>query len=249
MPGRHAKQVASRRRPRTFLIAGTAAVLATAAPVAVALAAHDSSSTVVAVDTSSAQTLAPAAPAAAVPSPATPRKHVQRAMPDPKVNREAARETPLSRSMARTMVSGHGLPGVTESASPTSTPDPTPSTGGLSDAPCPDGSVEKGLAADTIRVYRAVCHAFPQVTHYLGWGPRSEHDTGHAIDVMVYGDRSLGDEIAAWAQAHASELNLYDILWYQRIWTPIRASEGWRPLPDRGSPTANHMDHVHLGTN
>lgn len=124
-----------------------------------------------------------------------------------------------------------------------------PASGALSDAPCPDMSVEHGLAADTIRVYRAVCHAFPQVTNYLGWGDRPEHDTGHAIDVMVYGDKALGDQIAAWAQAHAAELNLYDVLWYQHIWTPVRASEGWRPLPDRGSPTANHMDHVHLGTN
>jgi len=120
---------------------------------------------------------------------------------------------------------------------------------GLSDAPCPDSSVEDGLAADTIRVYRSVCHAFPQVTDYLGWGPRVEHDTGHAIDVMVYGDKALGDEIAAWAQAHASELNLYDVIWYDRIWTPVRASEGWRDYGDHGSPTANHMDHVHIGTN
>lgn len=134
-------------------------------------------------------------------------------------------------------------------ASPGAADSAAAATAGLSDAPCPDMSVEKGLAADTIRVYRAVCHAFPQVTNYLGWGPRPEHDTGHAIDVMVYGDKALGDQIAAWAQAHAAELNLYDILWYQHIWTPVRASEGWRLLPDRGSPTANHMDHVHLGTN
>jgi hypothetical protein len=124
-----------------------------------------------------------------------------------------------------------------------------PATAGLSDAPCPDSSVEDGLADDTIRVYRAVCHAFPEVSDYLGWGDRTEHDTGHAIDVMVYDDKSLGDRIAAWAQEHASELNLYDVIWYDRIWTPVRASEGWRDYGDHGSPTANHMDHVHIGTN
>lgn len=120
---------------------------------------------------------------------------------------------------------------------------------GLSDAPCPDSSVENGLAADTILVYRSVCHAFPQVTEYGGWAPRVEHNTGHALDVMVYGDKALGDAIAAWAQAHAAELNLYDIIWWDRIWTPVRASEGWRDYGDHGSPTANHMDHVHIGTN
>lgn len=129
------------------------------------------------------------------------------------------------------------------------TPTEPPAPAGLSDQPCPDSSVESGLKPQTVRLYRAVCHAFPQVTEYGGWAPRTEHDTGNAIDVMVYGDKALGDEIADWAQAHASELDLYDILWYQRIWTPVRASEGWRTFADRGSATANHMDHVHLGTN
>lgn len=126
---------------------------------------------------------------------------------------------------------------------------PDPADGALSDAPCPDGSVEHGLMPQTVRVYRAVCHAFPEVKEYGGWAPRTEHDTGNAIDVMVYGDKALGDRIAAWAQSHAAELDLYDILWYHRIWTPVRASEGWRTFADRGSATANHMDHVHLGTN
>lgn len=126
---------------------------------------------------------------------------------------------------------------------------PDPADGPLSDAPCPDSSVENGLKPQTVRLYRAVCHAFPEVTEYGGLAPRTEHDTGNAIDAMVYGDKALGDRIAAWAQAHAAELDLYDILWYHRIWTPVRASEGWRTFSDRGSATANHMDHVHLGTN
>ena len=59
-------------------------------------------------------------------------------------------------------------------------------------------------------------------------------------------DVALGNSIAAFLQAHASELHLYDILWRQRIWTPVRASEGWRFFADRGSATANHYDHVHV---
>jgi hypothetical protein len=120
---------------------------------------------------------------------------------------------------------------------------------GLSTEPCADSSVEDGLKPQTVKVYRSVCHAFPEVTEYGGWAARTEHDTGNAIDVMVYGDKALGDRIAAWAQAHAAELDLFDILWWHRIWTPVRASEGWRTFSDRGSATANHMDHVHLGTN
>ncbi|HEU4567968.1 MAG TPA: hypothetical protein VFR99_08025 [Marmoricola sp.] len=137
---------------------------------------------------------------------------------------------------------------------PAPSPAAAPSTasganGALSDAPCPDGSVESGLKPETIRLYRAVCHAFPEVKTYYGWGSRSEHDTGNALDVMVYGDKALGDRIADWAKAHASALDLYDVIWYDRIWTPVRASEGWRDYGDHGSATANHMDHVHIGTN
>jgi len=126
---------------------------------------------------------------------------------------------------------------------------PLAAIAGLSDAPCPDSSVEKGLKPQTVRVYRALCHAFPQIKEYGGWAPRSEHDTGNAIDAMVYGDKALGDAIAAWAQQNAAALDLYDLIWYDRIWTPVRASEGWRGYGDHGSATANHMDHVHLGTN
>ncbi|MEP7157788.1 MAG: SH3 domain-containing protein, partial [Chloroflexota bacterium] len=34
--------------------------------------------------------------------------------------------------------------------------------------------------------------------------------------------------------------------WSQRIWSVQRSSEGWRPMADRGSTTANHYDHVHV---
>jgi hypothetical protein len=116
---------------------------------------------------------------------------------------------------------------------------------GLSMAPCPDGSVEYRLTPAAVYLYRSVCHAFPQITTYGGWDAHGEHVTGKALDIMT-SDVALGNSIAAFLQAHASELHIYDILWRQHIWTPVRASEGWRLFADRGSPTANHDDHVHV---
>jgi hypothetical protein len=116
---------------------------------------------------------------------------------------------------------------------------------GLSMAPCPDPSVEYRLTTSAIFVYRSVCHAFPQITTYGGWDNHGEHSSGKALDIMT-SDVALGNAIAAFLQAHASQLHIYDILWQQHIWTPVRASEGWRLFADRGSPTANHMDHVHV---
>jgi hypothetical protein len=118
----------------------------------------------------------------------------------------------------------------------------------LSMAPCPDPSVESGLTSDAVYVYRSVCHAFPQITSYGGWDAHGEHASGRALDIMT-SDVALGNAIAEFLQAHAAELNLYDILWRQQIWTPVRSSEGWRALPSRGSATADHYDHVHVATN
>jgi hypothetical protein len=50
----------------------------------------------------------------------------------------------------------------------------------------------------------------------------------------------------AYAQAHARELGIDYIIWYQRIWSVARADEGWRRMEDRGSATANHLDHPHI---
>ena len=116
---------------------------------------------------------------------------------------------------------------------------------GLSDAPCPDGSVEYRLTSAAVKVYRAVCHAFPQITRYGGWDNHGEHTSGKALDIMI-SDVALGNQIAAFLQAHASELDIFDVIWRQHIWTSQRAGDGWRSMPNRGSATANHMDHVHV---
>lgn len=124
-----------------------------------------------------------------------------------------------------------------------------PGSKGLVDRPCPGTSgVESGLTSGAVRVYRAVCNNFPQITQYGGYAPRGEHASGKAIDVMTSETR-LGGEIAAFLQRNAAALDLYDIIWRQHIWTPVRASEGWRSMPDRGSETANHYDHVHVSVN
>ncbi|TQL67766.1 hypothetical protein FB381_1648 [Nocardioides albertanoniae] len=136
---------------------------------------------------------------------------------------------------------------------PAPTPSPSPSgdaPAGLDFSACGDSSVESGLVPDAVNLYRAVCNAFPAVasgTTY-GYDPHGEHISGEALDFMT-DDKDLGDAIAAFVQEHAAALNIYDIIWYQQIWTPVRSSEGWRPMEDRGDPTANHYDHVHVAVN
>jgi hypothetical protein len=121
------------------------------------------------------------------------------------------------------------------------------SAGGISGAPCPSGSsMEAGLTPDAIRVHRALCHRYPQISSFLGRRTSSGyHGQGRAVDNMI-SDSTIGWEIAKWVRAHAKELGAMEVIYRQHIWTVQRSSEGWRSMSDRGSPTANHMDHVHV---
>ena len=119
--------------------------------------------------------------------------------------------------------------------------------GGISGAPCPGGSsVESGLTPDAIRVHRALCHRYPQFTSFLGLRSSSGyHGQGRAIDGMI-SNSTVGWNAARWLRANAKSLGVMEVIYRQQIWTVQRSSDGWRPMSDRGSPTANHMDHVHV---
>jgi hypothetical protein len=119
--------------------------------------------------------------------------------------------------------------------------------GGISQAPCPGGSsVESGLTPDAIRVHRAVCHRYPQFTSFLGLRSSSGyHGEGRALDCMI-SDSTVGWAAARWLRANAKSLGVMEVIYQQQIWTVQRSSDGWRSMEDRGSPTANHMDHVHV---
>jgi len=62
------------------------------------------------------------------------------------------------------------------------------SNGGISTAPCPGGSsVESGLTQDAIRVHRALCARYPQISSFGGRRASSGfHGTGQAVDVMIF---------------------------------------------------------------
>lgn len=77
----------------------------------------------------------------------------------------------------------------------------------------------------------------------------SDHPHGRAIDVMIadYHDPSqiaLGDRVSDFLIANHASLKIKYIIWQQKIWTPTNPT--WRPMADRGSDVANHLDHVHV---
>ena len=87
---------------------------------------------------------------------------------------------------------------------------------GVSGAPCPDGSsVESGLQANTVKLYRAVCAAFPAVSSWGGRSGSGDHGAGLALDIMCTG--SLGDAIASYVRSHASSFGVSEVIWQQHI--------------------------------
>lgn len=75
------------------------------------------------------------------------------------------------------------------------------------------------------------------------------HPAGLALDFMIddiSNGVATGQRLADYVVAHAADLDVKYVIWQQHIWSTERADEGWRAMADRGSPTANHMDHVHV---
>ncbi len=67
---------------------------------------------------------------------------------------------------------------------------------------------------------------------------------GRAADFMVYTDRAKGDAVAQYVIDNAARFGVEYVIWQQRIY--LVSSGSWRAMADRGSPTANHMDHPHV---
>jgi hypothetical protein len=68
-----------------------------------------------------------------------------------------------------------------------------------------------------------------------------------AADFMVYTDAAKGDAVAQFVIDNAARFHVEYVIWQQRIF--MIGGSGWTAMEDRGSPTANHMDHVHVSFN
>jgi len=115
-------------------------------------------------------------------------------------------------------------------------------------------SENAGLQPQTAAFKEEVANLFG-ITSFSGYRPgdSGDHGKGLAIDFMVPVSSALGDQIADYAiQNWASRGSSYSI-WKQRFYAPFDSKYGpaytWNPMPDRGSVTENHYDHVHVSMN
>ncbi len=93
------------------------------------------------------------------------------------------------------------------------------------------------------------------ITSFSGYRPgdSGDHGKGLAIDFMVAERSELGDKIAEYAIQNMASRGISYIIWKQRFYAPFDSKYGpantWNPMPDRGSVTENHYDHVHVSMN
>lgn len=84
-------------------------------------------------------------------------------------------------------------------------------------------------------------------------GDPGDHGTGNAVDVMTYDNTQLGQEVADYATSNMEANNISYVIYQQKFYAPTENKYGpaytWNEMPDRGSDTANHMDHVHVSFN
>ena len=84
-------------------------------------------------------------------------------------------------------------------------------------------------------------------------GDSGDHGKGLAVDFMVPESSALGDQIAEYTAANMGSRGVSYIIWKQRFYAPFNSIYGpaytWNLMPDRGSITENHYDHVHVSFN
>lgn len=115
-------------------------------------------------------------------------------------------------------------------------------------------SENAGLQPQTAAFKEEVANLFG-ITSFSGYRPGDpgDHGKGLAIDFMVPVSSALGDQIADYVIQNMASRGINYIIWKQRFYAPYDSKYGpaytWNPMPDRGSVTENHYDHVHVSMN
>ncbi|MDG7598391.1 LysM peptidoglycan-binding domain-containing protein [Streptococcus pneumoniae] len=171
---------------------------------------------------------------------------------------EKATETTATSSEAKEVASSNGAtaavstyqPEETKTISTTYEAPAAPDYAGLAVAKSEDA----GLQPQTAAFKEEIANLFG-ITSFSGYRPgdSGDHGKGLAIDFMVPESSELGDKIAEYAIQNMASRGISYIIWKQRFYAPFDSKYGpantWNPMPDRGSVTENHYDHVHVSMN
>lgn len=140
-------------------------------------------------------------------------------------------------------------------AEPVADPTTIATSNGLSYAPNHAyNPMNAGLQPKTAAFKEEVASAYG-ITSFSGYRPGDpgDHGKGLAIDFMVPESSALGDQVAQHAINNMASRDISYVIWKQQFYAPFNSIYGpantWNPMPDRGSVTENHYDHVHVSFN
>ena len=187
------------------------------------------------------------------------------------VTEETAATTPAEAPVAETPADTRGTSATEETAATTATSGTATSTYQAEQSQTPSRtysapaapdyaglavakSENAGLQPQTAAFKEEIANLFG-ITSFSGYRPgdSGDHGKGLAIDFMVPVSSALGDQIAEYAVKNMASRGINYIIWKQRFYAPYDSKYGpaytWNPMPDRGSVTENHYDHVHVSMN
>ena len=173
-----------------------------------------------------------------VPLPEAPAEETTEATTEAPVS-ETTTETPATTEVPTTETPVTETPSTTEEPATTQTPVNVNTTGLQPQAAAYMTEIANLYGITSFSTYRP--------------GDSGDHGKGLAVDFMVPESSALGDQIAEYTAANMASRGVSYIIWKQRFYAPFNSIYGpaytWNLMPDRGSITENHYDHVHVSFN
>jgi hypothetical protein len=153
-------------------------------------------------------------------------------------------------------VGGRPTGGYVSASSPLARPAPRNSDGSWPRESCTidDPTTSGCITPRMLHAYReARADGFTRYTSCYRSGGGGEHPKGRACDFAAQrggfggtatgGDRTYGNNLAAYFVRNADRLGVLYVIWYRQIWFP---GNGWRSYSGCCNPAAMHTNHVHL---
>ncbi len=168
------------------------------------------------------------------------------------------REEAAERAAAAEKAKANPAPTSSGGSSRTAKPAPRNSNGSWPPESCSVNDPTPANGCITPRTLHALNQAkaagFKRYVSCFRSGGSGEHPKGRACDfaaqkngfggVATGGDRTYGNNLAAYFVDNADRLGVLYVIWYRQIWLP---SSGWKAYSGgRGDPSSDHTNHVHL---
>ena len=173
----------------------------------------------------------------------------------PEVKEEAPAAEPTATSEASSEA-----PATSEAPAEQPAAEPTATSEAASEAPAAQPASTNTLPTDPhlqpqAEAFRQDVAAQFGLTDIGGYreGDPQDHGKGLAVDVMVPVGSEVGNQVAQYAVDNISNAGISYVIYRQQFYAPVNNIYGpantWNQMPDRGSVTENHYDHVHVSFN